>query len=60
MIISPSAKTNPLPVKSKVGEIKYAIADMGNAIKKALAISEISYVEDLADSYIPSATNPKS
>ena len=34
-------------VRSKVGEIKYAIADMGNAIKKALAISEISHVEDL-------------
>jgi len=34
-------------VKSKVGEIKYAIADMGNAIKKALAVSEISHVEDL-------------
>ena len=34
-------------VKSKVGEIKYAIADMGNALKKALAISEISHVEDL-------------
>ncbi|MCK5535655.1 MAG: hypothetical protein KAI79_02450 [Bacteroidales bacterium] len=34
-------------VQSKVGEIKYAIADMGNAIKKALAISGISHVEDL-------------
>lgn len=34
-------------VKSKVGKIKYAIADMGNAIKKALAISDISHAEDL-------------
>lgn len=34
-------------VASKVGKIKYAIADMGNAIKKALAISNISHVEDL-------------
>ena len=34
-------------VESKVGKIKYAIADMGNAIKKALSISGISHVEDL-------------
>ncbi|HEB62583.1 MAG TPA: hypothetical protein ENI82_05460 [Bacteroidetes bacterium] len=34
-------------VKSKVGQTKYAIADMGNAIKKSLDISQISHVEDL-------------
>jgi len=34
-------------IESKVGKIKYAIADMGNSIKKALSISGISHVEDL-------------
>ena len=34
-------------VECKVGKIKYAVADMGNAIKKALAIFGISHVEDL-------------
>lgn len=34
-------------VALKVGKIKYAIADMGNAIKKALEISNITHVEDL-------------
>jgi len=34
-------------VESKVGKIKYAIADMGNSIKKALVLSNLDHVEDL-------------
>ncbi|MCK5677704.1 MAG: hypothetical protein KAH72_04445, partial [Flavobacteriaceae bacterium] len=34
-------------VESKVGKIKYAIADMGNSITKALALSNLDHVEDL-------------
>ena len=34
-------------LKEEIGEIKYAVADMGNAIKKALRLVEISHVEDI-------------
>ena len=33
--------------REHIGEIKYAVADMGNAIKKSLKLSEIPHVEDL-------------
>lgn len=33
--------------REHIGGIKYAIADMGNAIKKSLKLSEIPHVEDL-------------
>lgn len=34
-------------IQNEVGIIKYAIADMGNAIKKSLTLSGIPHVEDL-------------
>ena len=34
-------------IQDEVGIIKYAIADMGNAIKKSLTLSDIPHVEDL-------------
>ena len=34
-------------VKKEIGEIKYAIADMGNAIKKGLRLAEIDHVVDI-------------
>ena len=33
--------------REHIGEIKYAVADMGNAIKKSLRLAEIPHVEDL-------------
>jgi len=35
-------------IKSEVGHIEYAIADMGNAIRKSLVLCNIPHVEDLA------------
>ncbi|VAX26017.1 hypothetical protein MNBD_IGNAVI01-1404, partial [hydrothermal vent metagenome] len=34
-------------IRNEVGTIKYAIADMGNAIRKSLNLSAIAHVEDL-------------
>jgi hypothetical protein len=34
-------------LKEEIGEIKYAVADMGNAIKKSLRLAEINHVEDI-------------
>jgi len=34
-------------LSSQIGTIKYAVADMGNSIKKALRISSIKHVEDV-------------
>jgi hypothetical protein len=33
--------------REHIGEIKYAVADMGNAIKKSLNLADIPHVEDL-------------
>jgi len=38
-------------LKEEIGEIKYAIADNGNAIKKSLRLAEISHVEDITHKF---------
>lgn len=34
-------------LKKEIGEIKYAIADMGNAIKKGLRLAKLNHIEDV-------------
>lgn len=34
-------------LEKEIGKIKYAVADMGNAIKKALRLSELPHIEDI-------------